>query len=45
MLPLAMRDAIWAAYVPGQEKYKDPTDEYLALAWAAIEYVARMEGA
>jgi len=38
-----MRDAVWAAYVPGQEKRKDPTPEYLEVTRRAIEYVEELE--
>lgn len=31
-LPKRLRDAIWDAYVPGQEQRMDPSDEYLAVA-------------
>jgi hypothetical protein len=40
-LPKSMRDAVWAAYVPGQEIRKDPTPGYLAVADAAIRYLDR----
>lgn len=40
IVPKAMQDAIWAAYVPGQERRKDPTSEYLDAARAAIDFVA-----
>jgi hypothetical protein len=42
-LPKAMRDAIWAAYVPGQERRKDPTPEYIAVARNAIQYLEAKE--
>lgn len=45
MVPKAMQDAIWAAYVPGQERRMDPTPEYLDAAMAAVEEVARLEAA
>lgn len=31
-LPKALRDRVWAAYVPGQEKRLDPSSEYLVVA-------------
>ena len=31
-LPKALRDRVWAAYVPGQEIRKDPSKEYLTVA-------------
>jgi hypothetical protein len=43
-LPKAMRDAIWRAYVPGQEQRKDPTSEYLRVALDAVRWLARKEG-
>jgi hypothetical protein len=45
MLPKATRDAVWAAYVPGQERRKDPSAEYLDVAHRAIEWLARHEAA
>jgi len=42
-LPKAMRDAIWDAYVPGQEIRKDPSAAYLAAARAAISYLERID--
>jgi hypothetical protein len=38
MLPLHLRDRIWAAYVPGQEVRKDPSDEYIQAAKAVREW-------
>lgn len=32
-LPKRLRDAIWDAYVPGQEQRLDPSDEYLDVAY------------
>lgn len=43
MVPKALRDAVWAAYVPGQENRKDPTSRYLVIAETAISYVAMHE--
>ncbi len=31
-LPKSIRDAIWKHYVPGQEKTKNPSPEYLRIA-------------
>ena len=45
MVPKKLQDAIWAAYVPGQENRKDPTPEYLEAASAAIAAVAAKEEA
>ncbi len=39
MVPKAMRDEIWAAYVPGQERRKDPTGAYMDVTRRAIEHV------
>ncbi len=44
-LPKPYRDAIWDAYVPGQEVRKDPTPEYLAAAQTAIQFIERAEAA
>lgn len=35
MLPKAIRDAIFRAYVPGQENRKDPSETYIKAAQAA----------
>jgi hypothetical protein len=43
-LPRPMRDAIWAAYVPGQEIRKDPSAEYISAARAAVQFIKRTEG-
>jgi hypothetical protein len=43
-LPKATRDAIWDAYVPGQEVRKDPTAAYLDVATEAVDWLARREG-
>jgi hypothetical protein len=44
MLPKTMRDAVWSAYVPGQENRKDPTDRYLHIAMTAVRWLAEKEG-
>ena len=44
MLPKAMRDAIWAAYRPGQEARKDPSPEYIEAARAAVRHIEQKEG-
>lgn len=44
MLPKPMRDAVWDAYVPGQERRMDPTDAYFAVTHDAIEWLAAQEG-
>lgn len=43
LVPAPMREAIKALYRPGQEVDKQPTDEYLAIAKAAIAAVAHKE--
>lgn len=42
-LPKALRDRIWAAYEPGQEKRMDPTADYLEAARAAQEWIRAQE--
>lgn len=44
MVPRAMQNNIWAQYVPGQERRKDPTEAYLQATREAINYVAKREG-
>jgi hypothetical protein len=44
MVPYALQQAVWDAYVPGQEVRKDPSPEYLLAARAAINAVAEREG-
>jgi len=44
MLPLKLRAALWAAYRPGQEIRKDPTEQYLIVASECICFVADAEG-
>lgn len=44
MLPKAMRQAILNAYVPGQERRMDPSEEYIEAALAAVEWLAAKEG-
>lgn len=39
-LPKPIRDAIWAAYRPGQEKTMDPSPAYIAAAQAAQDWIA-----
>ena len=44
MLPKRMRDAIWAAYQPGQEdRLVRPTEEYFRVTDEAEVYVAERE--
>jgi hypothetical protein len=44
MVPGSLQDAVWATYRRGQERRKDPTQEYLAAARAAVLAVAEREG-
>lgn len=43
MVPRELQTAIWAAYVPGQERRKDPSLEYLEIAMEAVRAVAELE--
>lgn len=43
-LTTELQDAIWANYVPGQERRKDPTDAYLDAAFEAIRWLEQSEG-
>lgn len=45
MLPKAMRDRVWELYVPGQERRKDPTSEYIDHAMACVNFIAEKEAA
>ena len=42
-LPKELRDRIWAAYVPGQEKTLTPSDEYLEAADAVMRWIYEQE--
>lgn len=42
-LPKAMRDRIWATYVPGQERRMDPTPEYMEATRDARNWLADKE--
>jgi hypothetical protein len=44
-LPKAIRDRIWATYVPGQEVRKDPSAAYLAVAAEAERYARTVDSA
>jgi hypothetical protein len=44
ILTKAMRDKVWDLYIPGQERRKDPTQEYLDHTKVCIEYVKEREG-
>ena len=46
-LPKTLRSKVWAAYVPGQEITKTPTEEYVAVArevqrWIDSHYPAML---
>lgn len=43
MVPKHLRDAVWAAYRPGQEADKDPSASYVHTAMAAVRAVAERE--
>lgn len=43
MVPKPLQDRVWATYVHGQEIRKDPSDDYLEAAQAAIDAVADLE--
>jgi len=43
LLPKRIREAIWIAYVPGQEVLKNPTTAYLDAAKAAREWALAYE--
>lgn len=43
MVPKPLRDAVWAAYRPGQERDKQPSAEWHEAADAAIRRVAELE--
>jgi hypothetical protein len=40
-LPITLRNAIWKAYVPGQERTGTPNRAYIEAARAAQEWIAR----
>lgn len=42
-LPRTYQMAIWDTYKPGQEITKDPSDEYLHAAMAAVRYLERAD--
>ena len=44
MVPKPMRDALWAAYRPGQERDMHPSEAWFDAAFAAIAYVEGREG-
>lgn len=43
-IPKRLRDKIWDAYVPGQEKRMDPSDEYLEVAHEVQEWIGKYGG-
>ena len=44
MVPKTLRDVLWAAYKPGQERRMDPSPTYLRAAAACVTAVAEKEG-
>lgn len=38
-LPMSIRNRIWAAYRPGQEKDLNPSEEYMKAAQAAQDWI------
>lgn len=44
MVPKALRDGLWDAYRPGQERRMDPSPEYLLAAARCVYAVATREG-
>lgn len=44
MVPRKLQRALWAAYVPGQERRMDPTADYLNAAANCVRSVAEQEG-
>lgn len=44
MVPKSLQNDLWAAYVPGQERRKDPTSRYLQAAASCVRAVAESEG-
>ena len=43
MIPKSLQKELWAVYVPGQEISKNPTHEYLEVAYKLIDYVSDLE--
>jgi hypothetical protein len=41
-LPRNLRNKVWAAYIPGQERRMDPSDEYLEVAREVQEWIAAL---
>lgn len=44
MVPKPLRDGLWAAYRPGQERRMNPSPEYLLAAARCVHAVAVREG-
>lgn len=42
-LPKVLQNKIWAAYVPGQEIRKDPSESYIEAAHEVQEWIKRTE--
>lgn len=40
-LPKQLRDKVWAAYVPGQEINKTPSESYIAVAKEVQEWIVK----
>lgn len=43
MLSKELQKKIWSVYVEGQEKRKDPTEEYIVVQKECVEYIASIE--
>lgn len=43
-LPERMRRKLWSLYVPGQERTKTPTPEYIEFAQECVDWIANVEG-
>lgn len=44
MVPNMLRDMIMQHYRPGQERDKQPSEDYILIASTAVEAVANLEG-
>lgn len=43
MLPIQLRNLIWANYVPGQEISKDPSPQYIDAAHQCVTFINNKE--
>lgn len=43
MVPEMLKNLVWSNYRPGQEIDKQPSSDYLTVAWAAVDVVADLE--